>query len=34
VASLSWLTAIKIGIIVVLIMIIRDVVSKKINKNR
>ena len=33
VASLSWLTAIKIGIIVVLIMLIRDVVSKKINKN-
>jgi hypothetical protein len=33
VASLSWLTAIKIGIIVVLIMIIRDVVSKKIKKN-
>jgi hypothetical protein len=33
VASLSWLTAIKIGIIVVLIMLIRDVVSRKINKN-
>jgi hypothetical protein len=33
VASLSWLTAIKIGIIVVVIMAIRDIVSKKINRN-
>jgi hypothetical protein len=34
VASLSWLTAIKIGVIVLAIMIIRDVVSKQMKKNQ